>query len=330
MKRVNGRAAVVTGLVLVLAQSAAAAELTLPPVPSVPEVTNQLPSVPQVTNQLPSVPQVTNQLPGRVPSVTSPSAGSGSSASRPSGSGARSVSRAASSGSGGRPAPSGSGQPGRSAPGDSGAGRSGSRSAGTPLAATGPVRRERRLRSTVARLDSCLGGLPALERRVLVLRSGLGARQPRSRAGVGRALDLSPRRVGRVERRGLRRLRGLAGGGRCQGAPTRLDAVAPAPTPAWDTPTTRSAARGPFATPRSQDRIEVKAERESSGSGRDDAPAELAPPADQRPGTPPPPPAAVVTRGGDGGTELTIPLLLLVALGCIWLAVRNARGTVRD
>jgi len=195
-----------------------------------------------------------------------------------------------------------------------------------------PARRERRLHRTVTHLRGCLDDLPTAERRVLVLRTGVGARHARSRAGVGRALDLSPRRVGRLERRGLRRLRALARGGRCVGGgSTRPGALAPAPTPTptWETATIVSAARGPFAAPRSEDRIEVKAEQESSDSDRDGVPAELAPPADQRPGTPPPP-AAVVNRGGDGGIDLTIPVLLLVALACTWLAVRTARGRVRD
>ena len=198
-----------------------------------------------------------------------------------------------------------------------------------PFAATGPVRRERRLRTTVARLGACLDSVPALERRVLVLRSGLGARRPRSRAGVGRALDLSVRRVGRLERRGLRRLRGLAGGGRCAGAPVHLEAFAPAATPVWATPTTLAAARGPFAAaPRSEDRIEVKGEQESSDAGRDAVEAELAPPGKPKPASPPS--AAVVQRGGDGAIDFTLPLLALATLLGIALAVRGARRALRD
>jgi hypothetical protein len=174
-------------------------------------------------------------------------------------------------------------------------------------------------------LGACLDGLPALERRVLVLRSGLGSRRPRSRAGVGRALDLSARRVGRLERRGLRRLRGLARG-HCAGEPAQLVAFMPAP--AWDMATSVSAARGPFAAPRSEDRIEVKGEQESSDSGRDEVPAELAAPGAPRSAVPPP--AAVVRRPGDGGIDLTLPLIALAALLGIALAVRSSLRTLRD
>jgi hypothetical protein len=46
-------------------------------------------------------------------------------------------------------------------------------------------------------------------RRVLVLRSGLGPAARHSRASVAALLDLSVRRVARIERRGIRRLRRL-------------------------------------------------------------------------------------------------------------------------
>ncbi|HYH89869.1 MAG TPA: sigma factor-like helix-turn-helix DNA-binding protein [Solirubrobacteraceae bacterium] len=174
----------------------------------------------------------------------------------------------------------------------------------------------------MAQLDSCLDGLPALEQRVLELRSGLGPRRPRSRAGVGRALDLSPRRVGRLERRGLRRLRGLARGGRCAGGSAQPAAVVPAPAAAWETATIVSAARGPFAAPRSEDRIEVKAEQRFSDSDRDGVPAELAP--NGSPKASAPPSAAVVRIPGVGATDLTLPLLVLVGLCGIALAVRSS------
>jgi hypothetical protein len=74
------------------------------------------------------------------------------------------------------------------------------------------------LRKTIKRLQGCLGSLRGLERRVLVLRAGVGAGPPRTRSRVARRLDLSTRRVTRLERRGVRRLRSLAGAGRCGGA----------------------------------------------------------------------------------------------------------------
>jgi hypothetical protein len=52
---------------------------------------------------------------------------------------------------------------------------------------------------------------------VLILRAGVGAGPPRSRARVARRLDLRVRRVMRVERSGLRKVRALARGGSCGG-----------------------------------------------------------------------------------------------------------------
>ena len=193
-------------------------------------------------------------------------------------------------------------------------------------AAARTTRRERRLRSTVARLRTCLDGLPALERRVLVLRSGLGPRHPRSRARVGRALELSDRRVARLERRGLRRLRGLARGGRCGGA---------APPPVSPAASTTAPDVSPFAAPaafivpaapRFQDRIEVKGEQQTSESDTSGLPPELAQPAAPKPARPPA--AAIVKR--DGGTDLTLPLIALAALLGLALAVRSTVRTLRD
>jgi hypothetical protein len=59
---------------------------------------------------------------------------------------------------------------------------------------------------SVKRLSPCLYALPRLERRVLVLRAGLGRAAPRSRRTVARRLGTSQRRVKRAERRALRRL----------------------------------------------------------------------------------------------------------------------------
>jgi Sigma-70, region 4 len=70
-------------------------------------------------------------------------------------------------------------------------------------------RRERRLRRSVVRLSGCLDDLSAAQRRVLVLRAGVGEASPRTRQGVARALDIRVQRVRRIERRGLRRAREL-------------------------------------------------------------------------------------------------------------------------
>jgi hypothetical protein len=64
-------------------------------------------------------------------------------------------------------------------------------------------------------LSGCLDELSSAQRRVLVLRTGLGSADPRSRRGVARALDIRVRRVVRLERRGLRRARALDRAGAC-------------------------------------------------------------------------------------------------------------------
>jgi hypothetical protein len=100
--------------------------------------------------------------------------------------------------------------------------------------------------------QACLGDLSASERRVLVLRAGVGARVPRSRAAVARRLRTSVRRVARLERSGLRRLRTLCGG-------TGTAAAGPAPTgivPAADI-TTPAGAHG--AAPSRQGRAPSRA-----------------------------------------------------------------------
>jgi hypothetical protein len=62
----------------------------------------------------------------------------------------------------------------------------------------------------VRRLDGCLGAISLRTRRVLVLRAGLGTAERHSRAGVAAVLDLTVRRVARIERRGVRTLRRLS------------------------------------------------------------------------------------------------------------------------
>ncbi len=64
-------------------------------------------------------------------------------------------------------------------------------------------------------LSGCLDALTTVERRVLVLRTGLGKAHPHSRRGVARLLDLRVRRVVKIERRGLREARSLARAGAC-------------------------------------------------------------------------------------------------------------------
>jgi hypothetical protein len=321
------------GLALLVAETAVAADVPLPPpVPGLPEV--QLPPLPAPPTvdpppvkvpvvDVPAVDLPPVEVPA--PSVASPPVAApppaAPAARRPARSGARSVpaaTRSPSRSASRRPEARGPAR-GRSAPAV--------RARGVRSAPAAPrlVRRERRLRRTVTRLRACLDGLPSLERRVLVLRSGLGPRRPaRSRARVARAMDLSARRVGRLERRGLRRLRGLARGG-CSGA----ERVAPAPavgapttaTATWPAlaPATLAAAGVPAPD---GGRVEVKGERETSSRGGT-RPA-LAP-RRAKPQPAVPPPAAVIGRTGDRATDYTLPLLAALVLLGIAFALRELR-----
>jgi hypothetical protein len=82
----------------------------------------------------------------------------------------------------------------------------------------------------VVRLSGCLGALGTVERRVLVLRTGLGDARPHSRRGVARLLDVRVRRVVRIERRGLREARSLARAGACSRAGGGSSGTVAAPT----------------------------------------------------------------------------------------------------
>jgi hypothetical protein len=77
------------------------------------------------------------------------------------------------------------------------------------------------------RFEGCLSRLPRSERRVLTLRAGVGAARAHSRSEVARITHLRRARVIKLERRGLRRLHGLARAGACQDT-QRTSAVAPA------------------------------------------------------------------------------------------------------
>ena len=94
-------------------------------------------------------------------------------------------------------------------------------------------RRDCVLRTTVKTASRCLDDLSTPQRRVLKLRAGLGA-APRSRRGVARRLDITVRRVTRLERTGLSRLRTLTGQGAC-GAPVQTVAAANFAPPAPNT-----------------------------------------------------------------------------------------------
>jgi hypothetical protein len=245
---------IVIGVATVGVAAPAFAQIPVPtvqapvPVPTVkapvPVPTVQVP-VPVPTVKAP-VPVPTVQAPQtpvpQVPSVAPPSGGGGGSGGGSAGGGS-----AGSAGSGGGSGASGGSTSGSSGGGSSSSGpdsatsRSGSSSGGgsgssTPrkrTSSSSPAtrsaghtapsggkeepaeRRERELRETVAAANSCLGELDPAQRRVITLRAGVGPGPPRSRGGVAKRLDISVRRVVRLERAGLKRLKSLTENGRC-------------------------------------------------------------------------------------------------------------------
>lgn len=68
-------------------------------------------------------------------------------------------------------------------------------------------RQGRRVRRAVRYAGNCVTALPAAERRVLRLRAAFGRKRARTRARVARVASIPEARVGRLERRGLQRLR---------------------------------------------------------------------------------------------------------------------------
>jgi hypothetical protein len=106
------------------------------------------------------------------------------------------------------------------------------------------IRRDQRLRHDVLRFQTCLPNLPKSQKRVLMLRAGVGTDHPRTRAQVRRLTGMSIKRIRRLEHRGLRKLRHLGAGGHCGrvettglgmtlgGPVSMVPIVAPAATPA--------------------------------------------------------------------------------------------------
>ena len=153
------------------------------PTPSIPEIP-QLPSpiqgvpVPHV-NPVPSAPPV------RVPLPSAPAVGVRSSGTT------QSAAPGAVPPQGGGPTGTGTTRPG-----------------GAPLMTAEPdrraaaerrkrvVRRDRKLRRVVKRLESCLPQLPNAERRVAALRAGLGEKSTRTRARVAQLLNVTRRAGG--------------------------------------------------------------------------------------------------------------------------------------
>jgi hypothetical protein len=179
------------------------------------------------------------------------------------------------------------------------------------------VRRDRRLRSRVRRFEACIGALPRSQRRVLRLRAGVGGERPQTRRRVARTLQVSTRRVRRLEHRGIRRLRGLARAGHCSAdehgiVGGTIQALGGLAATGLGGLIAARALRGLSGT--APDRVEVKSERESSGDttrkpGSADAGAEPLKPR---------PPGAILERDG---RDLTLPLLLLTMAAALVIAV---------
>jgi hypothetical protein len=105
-----------------------------------------------------------------------------------------------------------------------GGSRAGAARSGTAPSRRAARRRDRELRHVVLRLRGCAGRLPRAQRRVVLLRAGIGLGHVRSRARVAQITGYSVRRVRRLERSGLRILRSLSRDG-CGGTAAGAGAV---------------------------------------------------------------------------------------------------------
>jgi hypothetical protein len=307
----------------------AGASAQLPPLPDVPD----LPEVPQLPvpelpdpPPLPDLPDLPAPPPAPdLPDVQLPPApggggGGGGGGAAPSGGGG------GGGGSSAAPAP---------APGSGGGGGGGGTSSSSSPAARGssgaspsgerrrartPVQRrraEQRLRRTVARLGGCLDDLSTSQQRVLELRAGVGAADPRSRRGVARVLDLRVDRVARIERRGLRNARALA---RTDGCGSAAGGAAPILGGGPDTPSGSDPAliTAPAPTGGGGDGSPDRGgeNRSDSGDVRGESSTQLPPP----------------FGDGDGGGESTAGTSLWTGLALILLAglAGFATPTLRD
>ena len=186
-----------------------APDVSVPEVP-VPDVSAPDVSAPDLPSpRLPSTPS-TPQLPTPqvgTDAVRTPGASSGQS-STPSSSGAQAT------GAGQAAAAGADGVPGDRRRGS--AGRRGDRVASL-LGLT-----QQRLERIVQQRAACLSGLPAAQRRVVVLRSGFGPGAPRARSDVASMLNTGVQRVARLEQQALTALGTDGPGPACSTAPPAL------------------------------------------------------------------------------------------------------------
>jgi hypothetical protein len=225
----------------------------------------------------------------------------------------------------------GSGGSGGSA-GSSGSG-GGDDMAGSPTAPSAPSRaevhrRDHRLRTAVRRLRGCLPALPRLQRRVLVLRTGIGKGGPRSRERVAGILDRSEIRVARIERRAVRRLRAADRSGRCAdieraSALTAPDGDASAAAAALEGSLVDAAAGGAGGVANA---VGGAGGDEPSGGKGDDGKGRSGVKGESREGDTPPGVATPLNPPPD----ITLAIIGLLLLAGAALAVRGIRKWVRD
>jgi hypothetical protein len=312
---------------------------TPPPAPELPEL--PLPSPPTPGGGGPGgvVPDV---LPGGSPGGGSPgdgpsgggssdggssgggSSGGGSSGGGSSGGGSSGGGASGSDASSAVPSVAASSAPGssRGSSGPAGSSRSGT-AFDAPVQRPGRAERRRadaRLRRAVRRLSGCLDALQRAERRVLVLRAGLGAGPARSRRGAARMLNVRTERVRRLERRGMRQIRKLARDGCGGGAATDPSGGRLVAASAGDgggagaDGAAPSAARDSAgAAPRNGGGGQSGAAPNGRGGVRGESDARVPP----------------LASGGKPGTDLTLAILLVLLAAAAGFAMPHLRSTLR-
>jgi hypothetical protein len=286
------------------------------PVPQVPQV--QTPSVPQV--QTPSAPQVsTPSTPSvRTPSASVPSTGQSTQSTSGGGGSAGSTPGAA--------APSsGSSASGGSDQGASGRNARISSARVSPQARARHRQRERRVRSEVRRLSSCLDSIDDTGRRYLSLRAGLDG-PALSRGAAARELGIPRASARGVERRSLRALRNACGVSAGGGAQTVANRTASMPQfqDASLLVATGGAEPHEFVDQSElggQGEQQVKGESKSSEPSHNEGPAE---PATTEATSKPL--AAASENGGISGPLLALILCLALLTAMALVALRSRRS----
>jgi hypothetical protein len=189
----------------------------------------------------------------------------------------------------------------------------------------------------VRRLSGCLDALPRMERTTLILRYGLGPVRSRSGRQAARLLDVSRRRVGLLERRGLRRLADAGRGTSCERtgiSQTSLVAVydvlagtSPAAVDEFPAPLEAGVRLARAATVALDEGEGAVAGVRESGEARRPASSE---PEEDGPATSAGPSIADPFGGGDSGVDDPLLILLLaIVVASLASAAREIRRAVR-